>query len=98
MADKSPRLMTESEIPRFAEEVIKIGCNICAVGDGLYVIGDAHISDEEYDEVAIKLGRIKEKYGDRDHLKPQIVAYLRSLGRYLDDPDITHWSKNPEQH
>ncbi|MHC1550999.1 hypothetical protein [Phyllobacterium sp. K27] len=96
MADKRQRLMLESEIPDFIDEVIKSGCDICAIGHDMYVVGDADIPDEHYDKVASELGRIKEKYGDRDHLILEIVAHLRSLGRYLDDSSIDHWSKNPQ--
>lgn len=96
MTDKSPRLMLESEIPSFVEEVIKTGCNICAIGHDIYVIGDAAIPPKDNDNVAIQLERIREKYGDPDFLRLEIVAYLRSRGRYLDDSSVDHWSKNPQ--
>lgn len=96
MADKRQRLMLESEIPDFVEDVIKSGCDICAIGHDMYVYGDAEIPYEDYHEVAIHGERIKEKYGDRDHLILEIVAHLRSLGRCIDDSSIDHWSKNPK--
>ncbi|MBP1884768.1 hypothetical protein J2Z50_003058 [Ensifer mexicanus] len=39
---------------------------------------------EEMDAAADDLDRIGDKYGDRDFLKLEIAAYLRSIGRYVD--------------
>ncbi|MCA1443124.1 hypothetical protein I6F07_23435 [Ensifer sp. IC4062] len=71
------KLMKASDIPAFVEEIIATGCDICAVGHDKYVLS-------ELDAVADELDRIGDKYGDRDFLKPEIVAYLRSIGRYID--------------
>ncbi len=86
MADKRKRLMLESEIPDFIEDVIKSGCDICAIGHDMYVFGDADIPYEDYDEVGIQVKRIREKCGDRDNLTLEIVAHFRSLGLYLTIP------------
>ncbi|WP_319799888.1 hypothetical protein [Mesorhizobium sp. PAMC28654] len=64
--------------------MIETGCDICAVGHYGYVLGDV----EEMAAAADDLERIGEEFGDRDFLLPQIVAYLRSVGRYL-DPRLT---------
>ena len=88
------RIMQASEIPAFVDAVIRTGCDICACGDDLYTIGDADLTCEEYEIVAPWLRAIDTMYGDRDFLRLEIVAHLRSLGRYLDDPEIGHWSQN----
>lgn len=72
--------MKASEIPAFVDEVIGAGCDITAVGHDKYVLGDI----EEQDAAIEDLDLIGEKFGDRDHLKRQIVAYLWSIGRYID--------------
>ncbi|RVN04003.1 hypothetical protein CN120_15750 [Sinorhizobium meliloti] len=78
------KLMKESDIPAFVDEIIATGCGICAVGHDKYVLGDADLSPAEYAKVERKLEQIEETYGDRDFLKSEIVAYLRSIGRYID--------------
>ncbi|SDA58722.1 hypothetical protein [Sinorhizobium sp. NFACC03] len=74
------RQMKASQIPAFVDEVIKAGCNICAVSHDRYVIGDI----EEQHRARDELDRISERYGNRDPLKLEIVAYLWSIGRYVD--------------
>jgi hypothetical protein len=78
------RLMKASEIPAFVEEILRTGCNICAVGHDKYVVGDADLSPAEYERVGRELDKIEEAYGERDFLKAEIVRYLRSIGRYVD--------------
>jgi hypothetical protein len=75
--------MKVSEIPAFVEEVIRTGCNICAVGHDKYVV-DADLSPAEYERAGRELDKIEEAYGERDFLKSEIVRYLRSIGRYVD--------------
>lgn len=87
--------MLEREIPAFVEDVINTGCDICAIGHKYYTIGDADLPKEKIDAVTAQLVRVMGKYGDRNHLILEIVAHLRSLGRYIDDSSIDHWSKNP---
>lgn len=95
----SRRLMAAGEIPAFVDEVIKTGCDICAVGHDSYVIGDADLSDEDFEIALPELKRIDEKYSDRDPLLLEIVAYLRSVGRYLDvGSPARHWSENGNFH
>lgn len=75
------RKMTGDQIPEFVQDVLATGCDIRAVGDDAYAIADAHLPDEVYDAIEPELERISEKYGRRDHLRLQIVAYLQSIGR-----------------
>ncbi|NTH14227.1 hypothetical protein G6L99_19075 [Agrobacterium rhizogenes] len=74
--------MTEDEIPAFV--AAEAGCDICAVGRGGYVLGDVDLSSYAYERALPKPEAIDERFGDRGHLLHEIVAYLRSLGRYLD--------------
>ncbi|UTV37658.1 hypothetical protein MYG64_04905 [Ensifer adhaerens] len=86
MGESKRRAMKPSEIPDFVAEIIKAGCDITAIGDDKYVLGDIEEQDAALDE----LDRIGEKYGDRDHLKLQIVAYLWSIDRYIElEPEVT---------
>ncbi|MEY9625064.1 hypothetical protein ABIA27_000099 [Sinorhizobium fredii] len=88
------RLMKEDEIPAFVEAVIEAGCDICAVGHDMYLFGDAELTDSELEVALPKLALIEETYGDRDFLILEIVAYLRSLGRYLEiGSSAAHWSE-----
>lgn len=52
----------------------------CAVGHDSYVISEI----EEQTATKEKLDRIVEKYGNRDALRWEIVAYLWSIGRFLE--------------
>lgn len=95
METRQRKLMGSSEIPAFVEEVIEAGCDICAVGHDCYVLGDL----EEMDAASDELQRIGEKFGDRDFLILEIIAHLRSLGRYLDPgTSAKHWTDNPKPH
>ncbi|MBD9635494.1 hypothetical protein IB277_04150 [Ensifer sp. ENS07] len=80
MAQSKRRKMKPSEIPDFVAEIIKTGCDITAIGHDKYVLGDIEEQDAAIDE----LDRIGERYGDRDHLKLQIVSYLWSIGRFIE--------------
>lgn len=88
------RLMRADEIPAFVDAMIEAGCDICAVGHESYVVGDVDLPPHQLDQVRPRLRAINEQFGDRDFLLFEIVAYLRSLGRYIDDTDIHHWSEN----
>ncbi|MHA4735097.1 MULTISPECIES: hypothetical protein [Ensifer] len=72
MTENDRRQMNASETPAFVVDVIEAGCNICAVGHESYVLGDI---DEQHAAIE-ELERIREKYGDRDPLRLEIVAYL----------------------
>ncbi len=74
------RQMDASEIPAFMFDVLEVGCDICAVGHDSYVIGEI----DEQTQASRTLDRILEKYGNRDPLRWQIVAYLWSIGRFVE--------------
>ncbi|MFC0808915.1 hypothetical protein ACFHWW_26330 [Ensifer sp. P24N7] len=92
---RSKRLMWRARSPAFVDEVIKAGCDICAIGHDCYVLADL----EEMAAATDELERIDEAFGDRDFLILEIVAYLRSLGRYLDPGSSAgHWMENRKAH
>lgn len=80
MTENDRRQMKASDIPAFVVDVIEAGCNICAIGDESYVIGDIDEQDAAIEEIE----RIGEKYGDRDLIRLEIVDYLWSIGRYIE--------------
>lgn len=80
------RMMTEDQIPEFVRDIAETGCDIWAVGEDAYVIADADLPDDVYDAIEPELIRISSKYGQRDHLLLQIVAYLHSIGRSYPPP------------
>ncbi|WP_312891189.1 hypothetical protein [Mesorhizobium silamurunense] len=89
------RLMKASDIPAFVVTLIKACCDICAVGDTRYVLGDVEETLAAHDELEC----IGEAFEDRDSLIRESVAYLRSIGRYLDPGSPpTHWSENEKWH
>lgn len=95
MEPRQSMLMGVKDIPTFIDEVIRAGCDICAVGHDCYVLSDL----EEMDAASDELQRINEKFGERDFLLFEIVAHLRSLGRYLDPGSAAkHWTENPKRH
>ncbi|WP_163269864.1 hypothetical protein [Chelativorans alearense] len=76
--------MRKADIPAFVHAVIDTGCEICAVGHRWYVFGDGDLPPAQRDAIAPRLREIEETFGERDHLKMEIVAYLRSIGRYIE--------------
>ncbi|MCJ8520494.1 hypothetical protein ABID21_003632 [Pseudorhizobium tarimense] len=87
MSEGEPlKLMREEDIPDFVRDVVATGCDMCAVGDDHYVIGDADLPVEVYEVVEQELESIFANYGERDHLKHEIIAYLHSIGRSFPPP------------
>jgi hypothetical protein len=83
--------MTEDQVPEFVDTIIATGCPISAVGHDIYVFAEIDLPDEDIDRVAAEIHAICDRYGERDHLRLEIVAYLRSLGRFFDLPkEIFH--------
>jgi hypothetical protein len=80
--------MTEDQIPEFVREVAAIGCNICAIGNHNYLIGDVDLPDDVYEAIKLDLKQIAEKYHERDHLNSHIVEYLHSIGRSYPLPGL----------
>ncbi|CVI17451.1 conserved hypothetical protein [Agrobacterium fabacearum CFBP 5771] len=75
--------MRKDEIPDFVEEIIATGCPITAIGDGLYVLGEIDVPEEDMERVSSEVTEISARYGERDHLRSEIAAYLREIGHYL---------------
>ncbi|KXG87704.1 hypothetical protein [Agrobacterium bohemicum] len=81
--------MRKDQIPEFVDEIIATGCPICAVGHDTYVFGEIDVLDEDFDRVVREVQEICDNYGERDHLRLEIAAYLRSIGRVFDLPEET---------
>ena len=83
--------MDVKDIPAFVKDVIETGCNITAVGDRSWLFGDADLPEAESFALQPQLEAINQRYGERTHLKAEIIAYLTSIGRVYrmkDDPDV----------
>jgi len=76
--------MRKDEIADFVDEIIATGCPICAIGDDLYVLGEIDVAEEDMERVSSEVHEISMRYGERDHLRMEIAAYLRSIGRYFE--------------
>ncbi|WP_430246516.1 hypothetical protein ACQY1M_25145 (plasmid) [Neorhizobium sp. DAR64861/K0K2] len=76
--------MTEEQIPEFVDAIIATGCPICAIGHEFYVLGEIDVPDQDFDRVVKEVQAISKRYGERDHLRPQIVEHLRSIGRFIE--------------
>lgn len=72
--------MKKDDIPQFINDLIAVVAPVCAVGRERYVIGDSDIPEEQRPAV----WDVCDQYEPRDHLLREIVAYLRSIGRFLD--------------
>ncbi|MBZ9740617.1 hypothetical protein [Mesorhizobium sp. CO1-1-4] len=59
--------MREKDIPAFVQEVAATGCDICAIGAGLYVLGDVDVPRGKRRGLYKKLREIDARYGSRDH-------------------------------
>lgn len=83
--------MTKDQIPEFVEDIIETGCPICAIGHELYVLGEIDVPDEDFDRVVKEVHAISKRYGERDHLRYEIVKHLRSIGRFIElDQPTSH--------
>lgn len=64
-------------VMEFVNHLIAAGCDMVAIGNG-------YCLDEPKDGARWEYVRaILVQFGPRDHLKPEIVAYLRRLGRVV---------------
>ncbi|WP_313618759.1 hypothetical protein [Agrobacterium sp.] len=75
------KMMDEDDIPAFVDAVLATGCDIVAIGDNAYTLGDADLPEPRCDEVQDELEAITQKFGERNHLKDEIISYLHSIGR-----------------
>jgi hypothetical protein len=73
--------MTKDQIPDFVEAVLATGCDICAVAQNRYVLGDSDLPPEIRDNVREEHRRIELQFRERDDLLRNIADYLRSIGR-----------------
>ncbi|ACM31129.1 hypothetical protein [Rhizobium rhizogenes] len=72
--------MGKDQIPNFVEAVLATGCDICAVGQNGYVLGEIDLQPEIRKSVSEALRRIEQWFDERDHLLRDIADYLRSIG------------------
>lgn len=79
--------MKPEDIPAFVEEVAATGCNITGIAGVGYLIGDADLPDDQFEEVMPRLSAITTAYGKRDHLLEEITEYLVSIGRSYSLPE-----------
>ena len=93
--------MDVKDIPAFVRDVVETGCKITAVGDHSWLFGDADLPGPESLALQPQLEAINERYGERTHLKAEIIAYLTSVGRVYrmkDDPDLpSDWRERLER-
>jgi hypothetical protein len=80
--------MKIEDIPAFVEEVAATGCNITGIAGIGYLIGDADLPNDQFEEVMPKLKAITDAYGKRDHLLGEITEYLVSIGRSFPPPEV----------
>ncbi len=78
--------MRKEEIPEFVEAILATGCPMCAVGNDTYVFGEIDVPDDAFDRVVKLVQDICDEYGEREHLRLEIAAYLRKIGRVFDLP------------
>jgi hypothetical protein len=85
MAESQGYALTKDEIPAFIAELMSIGCEPVALAnyDG-WLVGDADLPEPKCEQVQKPLKEICDRYGPRDHLHHEIVAYLRDIGRIPD--------------
>lgn len=76
--------MRKDQISDFVQEILATGAPIWAVGQDVYVICEAEVTPDRVDEVVEEIHCICERYGRREHLRRDIVAHLRGMGRFHD--------------
>lgn len=76
--------MRKDQIASFVEEILNTGATLYAVGEEHYFFGDLDVADGQAEEVIARVNAICERYGPRDHLRPEIASHLNSLGRRID--------------
>jgi S-adenosylmethionine:tRNA-ribosyltransferase-isomerase (queuine synthetase) len=65
------------QIPQFVADIIAAGGNIFAVGTAHYCIVE---DDQNSDEVTQNVNSALKRFGDRNHLRLEIVQYLQDRG------------------
>jgi hypothetical protein len=80
--------MTKEEVKAFVTAMIEAGSNIQAIGTVGYVLAEP--VDPTDREAYRRIELVSSAFGERDHLKEDIIAYLHEIGRVVDIP------KNPD--
>jgi hypothetical protein len=77
--------MTIDEIEAFVTAMIEAGSNVQAIGSiGYAVVEPVDPTDKEaYRRIEL----VSAAFGERDHLKDEIIAYLHELGRVVEIPE-----------
>ncbi len=76
--DREPNGATQSVAAQLVDRLIAAGCDMMAIGPG-YIVNEP-AEPEARAEVVL----ILQSFGPRDHLRDEIAAYLRSIGRAVD--------------
>lgn len=74
-------MMTREDIPDFISGLLNCGCTVTSLGDCAYVIDDAPVAHTNMQ--VVKLNALIKQYGARDHLKADIIQYLRNSGNCI---------------
>ncbi|CDZ66609.1 Hypothetical protein NGAL_HAMBI2605_48850 [Neorhizobium galegae bv. orientalis] len=77
--------MTKEEVKTFVVAMIEAGSNIQAIGTVGYVLAEP--VDPEDGEAYARIELVSESFGERDHLKEDIIAYLHQIGRVVEIPE-----------
>lgn len=76
--------MTKDEVSAFVIAMIEAGSNIQAIGNIGYVLAEPVDPTEKDAYRRIEL--VSSAFGERDHLKDEIIACLHEIGRVVEIP------------
>lgn len=76
--------MQETQIPALIEALVKLGFRVAAVGDSHFVIDDSVLPQWNRLGAKREFARLKAQFGNYDHLRLEIVSYLKASGRIAD--------------
>lgn len=76
--------MRSKDVPNFVSDILAAGAPMWAIGEEFYLICESEVPKEAYAKVASAVQAVCNRYGPREHLRREIAAHLRSLGRYVD--------------
>ncbi len=77
--------MTKDEVSAFVIAMIEAGSNIQAIGTIGYVLAEP--VDPTDKEAYRRIELVSSAFGERDHLKEDIIAYLHEIGRVIKIPE-----------
>ncbi|WP_105435669.1 hypothetical protein [Neorhizobium tomejilense] len=77
--------MTKEEIEAFVIAMIEAGSNVQAIGTTGYVVVEP--VDPTDREAYRRIELVSSAFGERDHLKDEIIVYLHELGRVVEIPE-----------